>query len=93
MTDLLQIGEAIKRERKARKLTRDALAKMARVSRARIEAVENQRAPDIGFKKLLRLLNALGLDLRLTAYNRGRPTLDDLRAEQAEEHGDPRLER
>jgi hypothetical protein len=37
---------------------------------------------DIGYKRLSRILHALGLDLRLTELNQQRPTLEDLRAEE-----------
>ena len=44
----------MKQERKALRLTRDQLATKAGVSRARIEALENLRAADIGFKNLFK---------------------------------------
>jgi transcriptional regulator with XRE-family HTH domain len=93
MTDLSEIGERVKQERRSLKLTRDELAKRAGVSRARIEALENLRASDIGFKNLLRLMNAIGLDLRITTLNQGRPTLDDLVEEEEASRHDSRLVR
>jgi transcriptional regulator with XRE-family HTH domain len=90
--NLIQLGERIKATRKARGLTQARLAQTARVSRARLEALENARIAEIGFKTLLRILNALDLDLRISAYNRGRPTLEDLVAEEAQ-HDAPRLDR
>jgi transcriptional regulator with XRE-family HTH domain len=90
--DLIQLGERIKATRKARGWTQSRLAQAARVSRARLEALENARIAEIGFKPLLRILNALDLDLRVTEYNRGRPTLEDLVAEEAG-HDAPRLDR
>ena len=85
MPDLIELGEQIKETRRALKLTREELAKRAGVSRARIEALENKRASDIGFKNLLRILHAIGLDLRVTSLNLKRPTLEDLRAEEEQE--------
>ena len=85
MLDLTSLGAQIKQTRRSLKLTRDELAKRAGVSRARIEALENARAADIGFKNLLRVMNAIGLDLRVTTLNRQRPTLEDLRAEEEQE--------
>ena len=82
MTGLVEIGNAIKGRRKALKLTQRALAKRADVSLARLEGLENGRLPEIGFKHLTRVLNALGYELRLTEQNQRRPTLDDLRAEE-----------
>ena len=85
MLDLTSLGAQIKQTRRSLELTRDELAKRAGVSRARIEALENARAADIGFKNLLRVMNAIGLDLRVTTLNRQRPTLEDLRAEEEQE--------
>jgi transcriptional regulator with XRE-family HTH domain len=83
MIDLLTIGAEIKAARKAMRLSQSELSRRSGVSRARIEALENQRIPDIGFKNLLRIMHAVGLDLRLTDLNLQRPTLDDLVAEEA----------
>jgi transcriptional regulator with XRE-family HTH domain len=92
MPDLSDLGQQIKHARKDLKMTRDELAARAGVSRARIEALENLRAPEIGFKNLIRIMNAVGLDLRVTTLNRRRPTLDELVAEEAA-NDDPRLVR
>ena len=81
--DLIYIGERIKEARKAKGWSQTHLAQASGVSRARLEALENARIAEIGFKPLLRILNALDLDLRLTQFNRGRPTLEDLTAEDA----------
>lgn len=90
--DLIELGERIKTARKAKGWSQTRLADAAGVSRARLEALENTRIAEIGFKHLLRILNALDLDLRITELNRGRPTLDDLTAEEARTHA-PRLDR
>ncbi|MPZ40590.1 MAG: helix-turn-helix domain-containing protein [Rhizobiales bacterium] len=90
--DLIELGERVKTTRKAKGWSQTRLAQAARVSRARLEALENGRIAEIGFKHLLRILNALGLDLRITEFNRGRPTLEDLTAEEAEQDA-PRLDR
>jgi transcriptional regulator with XRE-family HTH domain len=81
--DLIELGEGVKAARKTRGWSQNKLAQAAGVSRARLEAFENARLAEIGFKYLLRILNALDLDLRLTQLNRGRPTLEDLIAEEA----------
>jgi transcriptional regulator with XRE-family HTH domain len=85
VTDLVELGSLIKATRKDLKLSQTELAAKAGVSRARIEALENTRIAEIGFKHLMRILNSLGLDLRVTQINRGRPTLEDLAAEEARE--------
>ena len=81
--DLIELGERVKAARKSRGWSQNKLAQTAGVSRARLEALENARIAEIGFKHLLRILNALDLDLRLTQLNRARPTLEDLIAEEA----------
>lgn len=83
MTDLVELGQAVRQRRTELGLSREQLAAAAGVSRARIEALENARAVEMGFQNLMQILNALGLDLRLTELNRQRPTLEDLQKENA----------
>jgi len=80
--DLIELGERVKAARKSKGWSQTKLAAAAGVSRARLEALENARLAEMGIKHLLRILNALDLDLRLTQFNRGRPTLEDLAAEE-----------
>jgi len=80
--DLIELGEHVKAARKSKGWSQTKLADAAGVSRARLEALENARLAEMGIKHLLRILNALDLDLRLTQFNRGRPTLEDLTAEE-----------
>ncbi|MCC8954405.1 helix-turn-helix transcriptional regulator [Bradyrhizobium sp. Pear77] len=81
--DLIELGERVKAARKSKGWSQTKLAQAAGISRARLEALENVRLAEMGIKHLLRILNALDLDLRLTQLNRGRPTLEDLVAEEA----------
>lgn len=81
MIDLNDLGNEIKNARKQRKLTREKLAELSGVSRARIEAFENGRVSDMGFKGVLTLMNIVGLDFRLTTFNNKRPTLEDIMEE------------
>jgi transcriptional regulator with XRE-family HTH domain len=81
--DLIELGERVKAARKSKGWSQTKLAQAAGISRARLEALENARLAEMGIKHLLRILNALDLDLRLTQLNRGRPTLEDLVAEEA----------
>ena len=81
MIDLIALGEKIKETRRAQKLSQSELVRRSKVSRARVEALENGRVSDIGFKNLMRIMNALGLDFRITELNDSRPTLEDLREE------------
>lgn len=85
----MDIGEEIKSSRKKLRMTRDRLAAISGVSRTRLEGLENGRIGDIGFANLVRVMNAVGLDLRMTTANRNRPTLEDLAEEDSErENGD-----
>jgi predicted XRE-type DNA-binding protein len=81
VADLIELGELVKNARKEQKLSQNELVQRSKVSRARIEALENGRISEIGFKNLMRVMNALGLDLRATQLNNNRPTLEDLREE------------
>jgi transcriptional regulator with XRE-family HTH domain len=81
MTSLLDLGELIKKTRRAQKLSQADLVQRSKVSRARLDALENGRISDIGFKNLMKIMNALRLDLRVTELNDSRPTLEDLVAE------------
>jgi transcriptional regulator with XRE-family HTH domain len=78
MIDLIDLGELIKKTRQAQKLSQGELVQRSKVSRARLDALENGRISDIGFKNLMRVMNALGLDFRITQLNDSRPTLEDL---------------
>jgi transcriptional regulator with XRE-family HTH domain len=78
MIDLIDLGEEIKKARRAQKLSQNELVRRSKVSRARLDALENGRISDIGFKNLMRIMNALGLDFRITQLNDSRPTLEDL---------------
>jgi transcriptional regulator with XRE-family HTH domain len=80
--DLVELGERVKAARKSKGWSQTKLAQAAGISRARLEALENTRLAEMGIKHLLRILNALDLDLRLTQLNRGRPTLEDLAAQE-----------
>jgi transcriptional regulator with XRE-family HTH domain len=81
MIELIDLGELIKKTRRAQKLSQGELVQRSKVSRARLDALENGRISDIGFKNLMRVMNALGLDFRITQLNDSRPTLEDLVAE------------
>jgi transcriptional regulator with XRE-family HTH domain len=83
MIDLIDLGELIKKTRQAQKQSQGELVQRSKVSRARLDALENGRISDIGFKNLMRVMNALGLDFRITQLNDSRPTLEDL-VEEAE---------
>ena len=82
MIDLSTVGKAIKERRKELALSQQGLADLAKVARNRIALLETDRLPEIGFTTLLKIMHAIGLDLRVTTLNRQRPTLEDLRADK-----------
>jgi HTH-type transcriptional regulator / antitoxin HipB len=85
MIDLISIGHQIAQRRKTLRLTQATLSRKAGVSRATLDALENGRAGELGFSKLVRLLAALGLELKLQAASSHRPTLDDLMQEDRDD--------
>jgi transcriptional regulator with XRE-family HTH domain len=78
MMKLIEVGKLVRQARHAQKLSQSELVRRSAVSRARIDALENGRISEIGFKNLVRVMNTLGLDLRVTQLNNDRPTLEDL---------------
>lgn len=60
-----EIGAPLKEARKSRGLTQQALAELAGLSRTTVNQLENGVFPDLGAKKLLTLLSAVGLELAL----------------------------
>ena len=90
MLDLISLGAQIAEHRKKRKLTQTALALKAGISRATLDALENGRSGELGFRKITRLLAALGLELKLQAATSHRPTLDELLKENREQDLDGR---
>jgi transcriptional regulator with XRE-family HTH domain len=79
MLDITTIGTLIARHRNDLWLTQTDLAARARIGRSTLDALENGRIAELGFGKINRVLAALGLTLKITDSNNGRPTLDDLR--------------
>lgn len=85
MSDLAHLGGEIAQKRRELKLSQLELADKAHVSRATLDALENQRLGELGFSKLIRILAALGLELNLQQAPSQRPTLDDLREEESDD--------
>ena len=90
MLDLISIGQEVAKSRKKLKLSQAALSRLAGLSRATVDALENGRAGELGFAKLTKLLAALGLELKLQTAGSERPTLDEL---LQEEHDDQSVDR
>lgn len=78
---LIEIGQKIKRARKERKLSQAALAALLGMSRTTIGQIESGTVGEIGVRKLIRILETLGLEVRVRSAAQP-PTLDELRAEE-----------
>jgi transcriptional regulator with XRE-family HTH domain len=78
---LIEIGKEICRARKSRRLSQADLAKTLGMSRTTIGQIENGTVQDIGVRKLIRLLEFFGLELRVRPADK-RPTLEELREEE-----------
>jgi transcriptional regulator with XRE-family HTH domain len=78
---LFEIGRRIQLARKSRKITQAELAKTLGMSRATIGQIERGTVQDIGVRKLIRLLEYLGLEIRVRRAGMP-PTLEELREEE-----------
>ena len=78
---LAEIGPLLKRAREESGLSQKQLADPLGMSRATISAIEGGRCEEIGFQKLLVLLESVGLEITVGPRKR-RPTIDDLRSER-----------
>lgn len=78
MLDINSLGRQIAEQRSAAGLTQAALANRARIGRSTLDALENGRTSELGFGKIVRVLAALGLDLKIVEARKARPTLEDL---------------
>lgn len=84
---LIEIGPLLKEARQKAGLSQEQLARPLGMSRATISAIESGRCEEIGFQKLLALLERVGLEISVGA-RKSRPTIDDLREDlRAERRG------
>ncbi len=77
---LFEIGEQIRKTRKERRITQADIARSLGMSRTTVGQIENGTIQDIGVRKLIRVLEFLGLELRVRPGGQP-PTLDELREE------------
>ncbi|KGU86369.1 helix-turn-helix domain-containing protein [Pseudomonas mediterranea] len=75
------VGELIRRLRKERNLSQEALAARYGMSRATISGIENNTIPEVGIRKVEAILNGFGYELAAIARPSKRPTLDSLKKE------------
>jgi transcriptional regulator with XRE-family HTH domain len=78
---LTELGPLLRQARREARLSQEQLAKPLGMSRATVSAIESGRCEEIGFAKLAALLDLVGLEV-VVAPRKGRPTVDDLRAER-----------
>lgn len=89
MLDMVEIGEQVRKARQEKNMTMSELAERARMSRNRVHMLETGKAPDLGFMRLQRICNAVGLDFRMTTLSaNNRPTFEDLQQEAEQEARD-----
>jgi transcriptional regulator with XRE-family HTH domain len=78
---LFEIGKEIREKRKSRGFTQAELAEILGMSRTTIGQIEKGTVQDVGVRKLIRLLDYLGLELRVRPLGKP-PTLEELRSEE-----------
>jgi transcriptional regulator with XRE-family HTH domain len=90
METLTSIGEEIAARRKTQGLTQAELAKQAKVGHSTLDALENGRIGELGLTKIVRILTALGLELKIQQGASRQPTFEDL---MEEDRNDQSLDR
>jgi transcriptional regulator with XRE-family HTH domain len=81
MSTLFDVAEMLKQARADARLSQDALASRAGVSRSTVARMETMAKGDMSVSALVRLLEAAGYDLRLVKAGHER-TVEDILAEQ-----------
>ncbi len=80
---LFAIGKEIRKARRGRRLSQAELGGALGMSRTTIGQIENGTVQDIGVRKLVRVLEFLGLELRVRPLG-APPTLDELREKEGD---------
>ena len=80
---MYDLGIRIRQARKEKKLTQAQLADMAGIARKTLSQIETGTVPDIGIRKVARVLEVLGLELTVRPAG-APPTLEELQKENAE---------
>lgn len=76
--DFKEFGETISHLRKEQKISQDTLCKDIGISRATLSSFENGRGVDIGFKKVLQIVDYIGYKIEIKE-NTQFPTFEELR--------------
>jgi transcriptional regulator with XRE-family HTH domain len=77
---MIELGQTIRKARKEKRLTQAELAAAAGIARMTLSQIENGTIQDIGIRKVMRLLEYLGLELAVRPAG-APPTLEELRKE------------
>ncbi|GFO63170.1 helix-turn-helix domain-containing protein [Geomonas paludis] len=75
---LFELGQEIRKVRKLRKVTQEQIARELGMSRATISQLEAGTVQELGIRKVIRVLDYLGLELRVRKAG-APPTLEELR--------------
>jgi transcriptional regulator with XRE-family HTH domain len=89
--DIFELGAQLAIARRHRRLSQRALAAKADVSVEWLSKFERGDSMEPSMHRVMRCLNALGLDLRLSTYNHGRGAIDDIMRQNDEADVDPVL--
>jgi transcriptional regulator with XRE-family HTH domain len=63
--ELKELGKSVAILRKEKKVSQEKLSKEVKISRATISGFENGTCTDIGYKKVLQIIDYLGYELSL----------------------------
>lgn len=77
---MFDIGQKIRQARKEKRLTQAEVAKAVGIGRMTLSQIENGTIQEIGIRKVIRLLEYLGLDLTTRPVG-APPTLEELQKE------------
>lgn len=75
--DFIELGRSIAKVRKEKKISQHSLAEDLNISRATISSFENGSGIDIGLKKVLKIIDYLGLELSIKEKSNF-PVFEDL---------------
>jgi len=81
------VGEKIKKRRKELGWTQERLSQVSGISRSKISQLEQGTLEELGFRKVLRVLTALGLSFNIVRVD-PTPRLDELQKREFDENSD-----